>query len=160
VWVGLKNGDHESLRLDLLAKVYLNGSPVGSGQLDSVAPGAKGFSNARLSTIPLTLAAPVTVSSGEILSIEILVRNACLGSGKNSGVARLWYNGRPIDTGPMRDAGSRFDATIGGSSSDYFLRGDFLLMTTAGSSRLSVDTQAGKRCSAFHSFGTWGTPLP
>ena len=52
---------------------------------------------------------------------------------------RLWYNGKAVDSGSAKDAGSRFDATIGGANSNYFLRNNFDLSTTAGSSKLSAD---------------------
>lgn len=160
VWVGLKNSDDVGIRFDLQAKVYRNGSPVGAGQLDSVAGGSSGFNNAKLNSIPLTLTAPVPVSPGDTLRVDVLVRNACSGSAKNSGTARLWYNGQPKDSGATRDAGSRFDATIGGTSSDYFLREAFALSTTAGTSRLVVDKAAGAKCGPFASFGSWSTTLP
>jgi hypothetical protein len=133
VWVGLKNSDDVGIRFDLQAKVYLNGAPVGSGQLNSVSGGSSGFNNATLSSIPLTLTVPVAAHTGDTLRIDVLARNACSGSGKNSGTARLWYNGQPVDSGASRDAGSRFDATIGGTSSDHFLRSGSALSTTAGS---------------------------
>ena len=160
VWVGLKNSDDVGIRFDLLANVYLNGAAVSSGCLGSVEGGSSGFGSAKLRAIPLTLFAPVAAASGDTLSIEILARNACSGSGKNSGTARLWYGGQAIDSGSKRDAGSRLDATIGSSDSDYFLRGSFELDTAAGSVQLFVDKAAGARCSAFTSFGTWSTTLP
>jgi hypothetical protein len=124
-----------------------------------VAGGSSGFNNAKLNWIPLTLTAPVPVSSSDILRIDVLVRNACSGSGKNSGTARLWYNGQPTDSGATRDAGTRFDATIGGTSTNYFLRGNSVLSTTAGTSALSVDKTASTRCSSFVPFGTWSASL-
>lgn len=160
VWVGLRNSDDVGIRFDLAARVFLNGVEAGSGQLNSVAGGSSGFSNARLNAIALTLSDPIAVSSGDTLSVEILVRNACSGSGKNSGAARLWYNGQPIDNGVQRDAGTRFDATIDGSTNDYYLRGNALLSKTAGSSRLAIEKAAGGKCSGFKSFGTWSNTLP
>jgi hypothetical protein len=139
--------------------VSINGTPVGSGQLNSVAGGSSGFNNAKLDEIPLLLTAPVAVSPGNTLSIQVYARNACSGSGHNSGRARLWYNGKLVDAGATRDAGSRFDATIGGSNSDYFLRSGFALNTAAGSAKVFVDTEAGPKCSAFKSLGTWNTTL-
>jgi hypothetical protein len=133
---------------------------VGTGHLDSVAGGSSGFNNAKLNSIPLTLAAPVAVSSGNIFSIQVRARNACVGSGKNSGRARLWYNGQPIDVGATRDAGSRFDATIGGTNHDYFLRPALALSTTAGAAKVSQDVAAGAKCGPFVSFGTWTMTLP
>jgi len=55
-------------------------------------------------------------SSGDTLSLKVYVRNACTGSGKNSGRARLWFNDSA--------ANSRFNATVG-SSSTYYLLGGF-----------------------------------
>jgi hypothetical protein len=160
MWVGSETGSVDGIRFDLLAKVSLNGSLIGSGQLDSVPGGAKSFNDATLDAIQLNLTAPVPVSSGQVLSIQVLVRNACSGSGGSSGKAKLWYNGQPIDSGPAADAGSRFDATIGGSSRDYFLRNGFLLSTAAASSRTSIEAPVGARCGAFQPFGTWSISLP
>jgi hypothetical protein len=160
VWVGLKNSDDVGIRFDLEATVYLSGFPVGSGHLESVAGGSSGFSNARLNSIPLTLTTPVPVFSGDPLRIDVQVRNACSGSGKNFGVARLWYNGQPMDSGATRDAGSRFDAVVGGTNTDYFLRENSALSSTAGAAKLSVDRAAGGKCGAFTSFGSWSRTLP
>jgi hypothetical protein len=161
VWIGLANSDDVGIKFDLLATVYVNGAPVGSGQLNSVPGGSSGFNNASLQTIPVNLTGgPVTVHSGDTLAVQISARNACAGSGHNSGRARLWYNGQPIDSGAGREAGSRFDASVVGSAHDYFLRSGFTLSTTPGSSRTSVDVSAGVKCSPFASFGTWSETLP
>ena len=78
---------------------------------------------------------------------------------------RLWYNGQKVDSGPTRDAGSRFDATIGGQTDDYFLRTGLGLSTSAGSPRTSLDRSVNSAVSCaipggrpFTSFGTWITP--
>jgi hypothetical protein len=160
VWVGLANSDDVGIRFDLFANVYINGAVVGSGHLDSVAAGSSGFNNAKLNPIPLVLPSPVGIGLGDTLSIQVYARNACLGSGHNSGRARLWYNGKAIDTGATRDAGSRFDATIGGSTSNYFLRSAFALSTTAGAAQTSRDVSVGGKCGPFVSFGTWTKTLP
>ena len=161
VWVGLANSDDVGIKFDLLANVFVNGVPVGTGHLDSVVAGSSGFNNAKLDTIPLALTGgPVTVTSGNVFSIQVLARNACLGSGHNSGRARLWYNGQPIDTGASRDAGSRFDATIGGTSRDYYLRPAFALDTTAGAAKATRDVAVGPKCGPFVTFGTWNIVLP
>jgi hypothetical protein len=161
VWVGLANSDDVGIKFDLLANVSVNGVPVGTGHLDSVVGGSSGFNNAKLSAIPLALTGgPVAVSSGNVFSIQVLARNACVGSGHNSGRARLWYNGKLIDVGANRDAGSRFDATIGGTNHDYFLRPGLALSTTAGAAKVSQDVNAGARCGPFVSFGTWNVVLP
>jgi hypothetical protein len=160
MWVGLANSNDVGIRFDLLAKVFKNGTLVGSGELNGVSGGSSGFANAVLDTIPLTLAEPVDFPPGTTLGYSLSARNACSGSGKNSGSARLWYGGRPIDSGSTRDAGSRFDATIGGINSDYFLRSGFALNTVNGTSKLSIDKAVGAKCGPFVSFGTWTVKVP
>jgi hypothetical protein len=165
VWVGLKNGDDVGLRLDLLAEVFLDATKVGQGELDNVGSGGSGFNNAILNTIPLSLTGgPVLVGSGDALKIKVSARRTCFGTGHVSGTPRLWHNGQAVDSGATRDAGSRFDATIGGTTSDYFLRSGFALSTTAGSSRTSADAfvNSSAPCPArpFTSFGAWSSTLP
>jgi len=161
LWVGLKNSDDVGIRFDLKADIYKNTTLIGSGGLSSVGGGSSGFNRAQLDSIPLSLTSgPVAVFPDQTLSIVVSVRNACSGSGKNSGTARFWYNGQAIDTGASRDAGSRFDATIGTSTENYFLRAGSALSTTAGSSKTSVDVSAGAKCSAFKPFGSWIMTLP
>jgi hypothetical protein len=160
VWVGSSGGRDEGIRFDLQANVYLGRRLVGFGQLGSVPGGGDRFRDARLDPIPLTLPAPIRVLPGEMLSIQILARNACSGSEQRRGKAKLWYNGQPADTGPAEDAGSRFDATIGGSNRDYFLRKHFVLSPEAGASRTFVETRASERCGAFQTLGVWSARLP
>jgi hypothetical protein len=161
LWVGLANSDDVGTKFDLLANVSVNGVQVGTGHLDTVPGGSSGFNNAILDTIPLTLTGgPVPASSGDTFSIEVLARVACVGSGHNSGRARLWYNGKEIDSGATRDAGSRFDATIAASNSKYFLRSPLALSTTAGAAKTSRDVSVGPKCGPFVSFGTWSIVLP
>jgi hypothetical protein len=50
VWIGLKNSDDVSLRLDLLAEVFINVTKTGQGKLDNVGRGGSGFNNAVLNT--------------------------------------------------------------------------------------------------------------
>ena len=159
MWIGLRTSDDTGIAFDLQANVYLNNSPVGTGQLLSVTGAGSGFNHAVFKPIPLTLTGgPVPVSPGDKLKIDVLVRNAC-SSSKNSGTARLWYNGQPMDdTAPTPDAGSRFDATINGTNSDYFLLANSVLDTTAGTSRLFVDKAVGAKCGTFVSFGSWTQP--
>ena len=111
-----------------------------------------------MNSINLPLGSPVSAPSGSTLQIEVLERSAC--AGNRHGTTRLWYNGQPVDTGAARDAGTRFDATIGGSNSNYYLRTAFALSTTAGSARTSLDQPAGSACSAFKSYGTWTITIP
>ena len=148
VWIALKNSDDVGIRFDLLAEVYKGSTPVGSWQVNSVAGGSSGFNNAKLDTIPLSLNTPVDFPPGTTLSIKLSVRNACSGNGKNSGSARLWYN----DTA----ANSQFAATIGGVTSNYFLRDALMLANAAGPGpKKTIDVAAGAKCSPFKLFGTW-----
>jgi hypothetical protein len=163
LWVGLKNSDDVGLRLDLKAEVFINSTgnpPAGTGERDNVSSGSSGFNNALLNTVNLALTnGPVSLAPSDVLLLRVSVRRTCSGGGHASGTARLWYNGKAIDTGASRDAGSRFDATIAGSTSDYYLRTGFNLSTTAGSSRTSIDkfVDSSTACPArpFVSFGTW-----
>src|SRR5687768_16791317 len=94
----------------------------------------------------------VTFQSCDTLNIKLYVRNACTGSGKNSGKARLWYNDST--------ANSRFDATIG-SPKTYFLRDAFVLATTSGPGpKKTIDIAAGAKCSPYKTFGTWSINNP
>ena len=148
VWVGLKNSDDVGIKFDLYAELYAGGSLVGSGQVNSVPGGSSGFNNAKLDTIPLNLSATSEFPTGTILSIKLYVRNACAGSGKNSGTARLWYNDVV--------ANSRFAATIGGVKRNYYLLNGFTLANAAGPGpKKTIDVAAGAKCSAFKPFGTW-----
>jgi hypothetical protein len=166
VWVGLKNSDDVGLRLDLLVEVFVNGTKVGQGELDNVSAGSSGFSNAILNTIPLALSGgSVSAGSGSQLSVKVSARRTCSAViGHNSGTATLWYNGQPVDSGAGRDAGSRFDATIADTTSNYFLRSGSALSTTAGSSKTSADVvvNSAVACPArpFTSFGTWSVAVP
>jgi hypothetical protein len=147
IWVGLKNSDDAGIKFDLLAEVYKDSSLVTSGELDSVAGGGSGFNNAHLQTISFNSFSPIDFPSGSNLKIKVSVRNACTGSAHNSGTARLWFNDSAAD--------SHFDATIGTNTSDYFLLDNFLLGTSTGSTKKTIDVAAGAKCSAFKPFGTW-----
>ena len=165
MWVGLKNSDDVGLRLDLLAEVYINATKVGQGEIDNVASGSSGFNNAILQTIPLTCTGcPAPAPAGSQLKIRVSARRTCFGGGHTSGTPRLWYNGQPIDTGATRDAGSRFDATIGGSTDDYFLRLAFALQKTAGAARTPIDVSVNSASACptrpFTAWGTWVRTLP
>ena len=151
-WLGLKDSEHEGLRVDLRAEVLLNGNVIGSGTLPDVETGSSGFANARLNTIPLTLTSgPVNVPPGAQLSIRASVRRTCSGAGLNSGRVRFWFGGQPVD--------SRFAATIGIITNEYFLRGAFSLLTVAGSEQLSVEETVNSRSACpvrpYTTLGTW-----
>lgn len=164
VWLGLKNSDDVGTNFDLKAEVFVGTSKVGDGQANNVSGGSSGFNRAVLRTIPLTLSdGPVPVPAGTSLAIKMSVRRTCFGGGHSSGTARLWFNGQAVDSGPTRDAGSRFDATLGGTDTDYFLRGGFVLSPTAGSSKLSVDAtvNSASPCPSrpFADLGIWSITL-
>lgn len=119
IWVGLKNSDDVGLRLDLLAEVFVGATKVGQGQLSNVAGGSSGFNNEILRTLALSLTGgAVPASSSAQLKMKVSVRRTCFGGGYVSGTARFWFNGQPIDRGASRNGGSRFDATIGTSTSN------------------------------------------
>jgi hypothetical protein len=150
VWLGLKNSDDVGTKFDLLAEVLKNGSPVASEQLNSVPGGSSGFNNAVLRTIDLALSTPVDVCSGDTLSIRLSVRIAVGVSGHRSGTARLWFNDA--------QANSRFDATIGGATSDYFLLNGFTLGAAAGPGpKKTIDVFVDRAVGGnpFKPFGTW-----
>jgi uncharacterized repeat protein (TIGR01451 family) len=164
LWIG-HNDATKQLKFDLRAEVLLNGNIVGSGELANVASGGSDFSQANLDSVPLVLTSATQVPAGASLSIRVSVRSSCSFARSGSGVARLWYNGQPIDAGKPsgRDAGSRFDGTIGGTNSNYFLRSASNLATTAGTVREFVDVAVSDSaaCPArpYTSVGTWGMTL-
>lgn len=147
VWVGLKNSDDVGVKFDLKAEAYVNNTLVNSGELDTVNAGSSGFNNAKLDTINFNSFSPVDFPSGSSLSIKLYVRNACSGSGHNSGTARLWYNDS--------QANSNFGATID-TSSTYYLVPSAMLSTSIGvGPKQTVDVQSGAKCSPYKLFGTW-----
>jgi len=174
VWVGLKNSDDVGLRVDLKADVLVTVGGIetafGGGRLNDVPSGSSGFSGARLTSIPLYLAGDVP--PGAELRMNVSVRRACSGTGHLSGTPRLWYAGRSVDTGPSRDAGSRFDAVVNAPSQagieptrrTYHLRGGSALSTVAGAARLSLDKFVDSRIPCpdrpFVEFGNWNVTLP
>ena len=141
------------IRFDIRAKVYRSSTQlVGSGQSTSVSGGSSGFNNAKQDTIALTSAGGVRFMPGESLSIKIYIRNACSGSGKNAGTARVWFDDS--------SANSRFSASIG-TSKTYFLREVFALATTAGvGPKKTIDVAAGAKCSPYKTFGAWSITIP
>jgi beta-lactamase superfamily II metal-dependent hydrolase len=165
IWVGLKNSDEVGLRLDLRAEVLVNGALAASGELMNVSGGSSGFNNALLQSFTMSLASgAVDVPAGAHLSVRVMARRTCASNGHNSGTAREWFNGQPIDSGVAPDAGSRVPITMAGATNDYFLRNALALAMAAGSSRQSVDTtvSGAPACPArpFVPFGEWSTNLP
>src|SRR5207248_1070803 len=86
VWIGLKNSDDVGVKFDLLAEIFKDGTLVSSGQLNTFAGGSSGFNNAHLATIALNSFSSVDFPAGSQLQLKVSVRNACVGSGHNSGV--------------------------------------------------------------------------
>ena len=83
------------------------------------------------------------------MSFKLSVRVAAT-SGHTSGTARLWFNDAA--------ANSRFSATVGGVTTDYFLLDGFVLTTVAGpgpkkTSDVLVNRNVGGN--PFKPFGTW-----
>lgn len=160
--VGLQNNDAVGLKIDLLVEVFVDTTKVGQGQLNNVSTGSSGFNNALLDTIPLALTGPAPVPAGSALKIKVSVRRTCTGTGHLSGAVRLWHNGQLVDNGANRDAGSRFNATIGDSpttTTNYFLGTGLARSRTVGTSKQSVDVTVDSKepCPArtFKPFGTW-----
>jgi len=95
--------------------------------------------------------------------VRVSVRRTCFGNGHNSGTAREWFNGQPVDSGTSRDAGSRIRLTLAGTTSDYFLRTAFGLAATPGTSRTSVDAavNSSEACPArpYSVLGVWNLNL-
>jgi hypothetical protein len=167
IWIGLATSNDAGLKLDLKAEVLINGTPVGSGEVDNVGKLTSDFKSTALSTINLALTSgPAPLSPGDKLQLRVSARPTCSsGSQVPSGTARLWYNGAAIDKGARADAGSRFNATIGGGNSDYYLRTDstavLFLSSAAGSSRTFIDELVDSSAPCpnrlFTAFGTWST---
>jgi hypothetical protein len=148
VWVGLKNSDDVGVRFDFLAEVLKNGVVVASTQVNDQPGGGSGFNNAILRTIGLTLSSSQGFCTGDTLSFRLSVRVAA-SSTHVSGTARLWYNDAA--------ANSRFNATVNGVPTDYFLRDLFLLDTTTGPGKKTSDVVVNRNVGGnpFKPFGTW-----
>jgi hypothetical protein len=147
VWIGLKNSDDVGLRLDLRAELLVGGTVAATGTVDNVSSGGTGFNNAILQSVSMSLTSgPLDIPADAAVAMRVSARRTCFGGGHNSGTARVWFNGFPIDDGPMRDAGSRLQATLAGIEWPAFLR----------------NVNSGASCPArpFVPFGTWATNLP
>ncbi len=149
VWIGLKNSDDVGTNFDLLAEVFRNGAPFGSGQINNVSGGSSGFNNAVQRAIDLALSIPnTTICAGDTLSIRLSVRIGA--TGHRSGTARLWYNDG--------QANSRFGINVGGASNVFYLLSGSALGTSAGPGpKLTIDVTAdrAKNGNPFIPFGTW-----
>ncbi|MFY9607465.1 MAG: hypothetical protein WAU45_02475 [Blastocatellia bacterium] len=148
VWVGLKNSDDVGVKFDFLAEVLKNGAVIASTQINDQLGGGSGFNNAILRTISLVLSSSQSFCSGDTLSFRLSVRVAASSTHAN-GTARLWYNDAA--------ANSRFNATVNGAPTDYFLRDLFLLDTTTGPGKKTSDVVVNRNIGGnpFKPFGTW-----
>ena len=166
MWVGLKNSDSVGLRVDLAVDVLTDdGTEIYTGFLANQTTGSSGFNNALLKTLDLvgTEVTPLP----HIKTVIVAARRTCFGTGHNNGIVRLWYNGKSVDSGSARDAGSRIDATLGGVAGNYYLRDNFALDLAAGTSRLSADATLDSKSPCtdgvsldrpFTVLGTWTLP--
>ena len=153
-WIGLKNSDDVGIKFDLKAEAYKDNTLITSGELNSFSGGSSGFNNAHLATINFDDFPPLDfpVGSGSQLKIKLYARNACTGSGHNSGTARLWYNDSQAD--------NQFNAVLSGTNNYYHLLDNFILGANIGSTKKTVDVASGAKCSAFKTFGTWTVTSP
>ena len=148
VWLGLKNSDDVGTKFDLLAEILKNGAAVGAAQVDNVAGGSSGFNNAVQRAIGFAMPTPVPFGPGETLGVRLSVRIAA--TGHRSGTARLWYNDAA--------ANSRWNLTINGVATTFYLGNGFALIPSAGTgpkrtSDVFVDRAVGGN--PFKPFGTW-----
>jgi hypothetical protein len=168
-WIGINNSDDVGLRVDLLAEVFLKAgttvTKVGQGQLDNQTTGGSGFNNAALKSIAIGLIGdPMVVPPGSELQYRLSTRRTCAPAGHASGTVAFWYNGRAVDSGTTRDAGSRLAATVGGVADSFFMHSGLALDGTAGTARTSINValNSAQPCPArtFAPVGTWSGALP
>ena len=160
VWIGLKDNSggskkHAGTRFDLKAVVKRNGNVVSSGELLGAPGGGPGFGNAVLRTIPLSLPAEA-FAPGDTISVELLVRNSCLGSTVDSDTARLWFNDK--------QANSRVDEPGVPTLFEVMTGTSAILNPSSGNGKKTVDAVVGApdpSCTgAYTSFGTWTGLVP
>ena len=168
-WIGINNSDDVGLRVDLLAEVFLKAgttvTKIGEGELDNQTTGSSGFTNAELKSIPIGLIGDAAVvRPGSELQYKLSVRRTCTPAGHAAGTVAFWYNGRSVDSGSTRDAGSRVAATVGGVAGMLFLRSGLALNATAGAARTSTNValNSAQVCPGrtFTPIGTWTGALP
>ena len=166
IWIGLKNNASAGLRLDLRAELLIDGTVAASGTLSNVGSGGGGFNDAILQSLGMSLASgPADLPAGALIAVRVSVRRTCSGGGPSSGTVRAWFNGLPIDNGPIRDAGSRVEFTVSGAPKwAAFLRKDADLALLPGIIRQSADAavNSSAACPArpFVPLGTWSANLP
>ena len=124
-WVGLKNSDDQGTNFDLKVELYDGSTLVASGLQRCVTGLTRNATLARDVAITWGPFAPFTVNSGETLSLKLSTRIGTTLGGARCGAPASHSNARGIRL--YYDAlsrPSRFDATIGGANSDYYLRSD------------------------------------
>jgi hypothetical protein len=168
-WIGINNSDDVGLRVDLLAEVFLKAgttvAKIGDGELDNQTTGSSGFNNAGLKSIPIGLIGDAAVvRPGSELQYKLSVRRTCAPAGHATGTVAFWYNGRAVDSGSTRDAGSRVAATVGGVAGAFFVHPGLELSDTAATARTSINVPltSAQPCPgrAFTPVGTWAGALP
>jgi hypothetical protein len=150
VWIGLKNSDDVGTNFDLKAEVYKNATLIGSGETLNVSGGSSGFNNAKNRAVALALSqSNVSFLAGDKLSIKLYVKVTAVG-GHRSGTARLWFNDAQADT--------HFDATINGTTNNWYIRAGGGLETTPGAGpKTTIDVFSDRLVGGnpYKLFGTW-----
>jgi hypothetical protein len=168
-WIAVNNSDDVGLRVDLLAEVFLKAgttvTKIGEGELDNQTTGSSGFTNAGLKSIPIGLIGDAAVvRPGSELQYKLSVRRTCAPAGHAAGTVAFWYNGRAVDSGSTRDAGSRVAATVGAVAGAFFMHPGLALSDTAATARTSINVPltSAQPCPgrAFTPVGTWAGALP
>ncbi len=132
-----------------------NGNVVSSGELLGTPGGGPGFGNAALRTIPLSIPAEA-FAPGDTISVELLVRNSCLGSTVDSDTARLWFNDKQANSRVDEPGVPTLFEVMSGTSA--------ILNPSSGNGKKTVDAVVGApdpSCTgAYTSFGTWTGLVP
>jgi hypothetical protein len=149
--VGLRNSDDVGLRVDLRAELLVDGTLVSAGSLASVGTGSSGFNNARRNLFNLDRFAPYPLLGPSVFTLRLLARNACTGSGKNSGSIRLWLN----DFSALSAA----VIVIGDHGHVAFLAKDGGFLRAANGPRQWIDVAVGAKCGQWRPIGSWSGAL-
>lgn len=153
IWLSLQDPVDLLVKFDIRAEVYKGSALISSGQKDSIpAPlSLVGAHGAKLIAIPFASFSPITDVDGSVLQLKTFVRNACKKSLRNSGSAKMWFNDK--------EENSQFGVVINKKKSDYFLRDNFILSQTQGSSLKTITVSTADKCGVFKPFGTWRVRL-
>jgi hypothetical protein len=146
VQVGLRNSDDVGLRVDLRAEVYVDDALVTEGTAASLVTGSSGFNNSRRHRVSFPSFAPYPLTGPSVFTVRLLARNACTGSGKNSGSIRLWLN----DFSALSAAELVMDGVDGHVA---FFASDWTFFPVG--PRRWVDLAVGPKCGAWRPVGSW-----